>query len=313
MMTRSSGSSSWWRRIGAALLVLFTLSGSLSPAYAGETITFFHNDAAGSPMLATDVNGMQIWKETYRPYGEQLVDAAASQNNKIWFTGKPYDDSTGLSYMGARYYDPTLGRFMGMDPALVDPNDLHTFNRYAYANNNPYRFKDPNGEVAIPIVLGSGILLGLGCAVWERCRGAFNKIDWKGIAGALVYDPVLMRAIQREEAAARADQALSEPNKVFSNQQPPAGSKPISETPWSGDHGEIKAAVGAGAKDNVKISPDGKVWVQNPDGSWTDHGDVENLTGSGTASGEKGKDRDSEREKQRQRGREKRGWSDRAR
>ncbi|TJZ76345.1 hypothetical protein FAZ21_05340 [Chitiniphilus eburneus] len=33
-----------------------------------------------------------------------------------WFTGKPFEDKIGLSYYGARWYDPTLGRFMAMDP-----------------------------------------------------------------------------------------------------------------------------------------------------------------------------------------------------
>lgn len=151
---------------------------------AGETITFYHNDVAGSPMLATDVNGLQVWKETYRPYGDQLIDSAASQNNDVWFAGKPYDESTGLSYMGARYYDPTLGRFMGVDPIGVDLGNLHSFNRYAYANNNPYRFLDPNGEAAISI-LAVPILLGAGCAISDSCRNALAPLISPLINGTL--------------------------------------------------------------------------------------------------------------------------------
>ena len=40
-------------------------------------------------------------------------------------------------------------RFLGMDPAPVNPEDPRTFNRYSYANNNPYRFVDPNGKDAV--------------------------------------------------------------------------------------------------------------------------------------------------------------------
>ena len=47
-----------------------------------------------------------------------------------------------MSYLGARYYNPHLGRFMGLDPKEVNPEDVHSFNRYAYANNNPYKFVD---------------------------------------------------------------------------------------------------------------------------------------------------------------------------
>jgi hypothetical protein len=73
--------------------------------------------------------------------------------------------------------------------------------------------------------------------------------------------------------------------------RPPAGSRPIDQTPWSGDHDEIKDAIGAGNKDNVRISPIGEVWAQNPDGSWTNHGSASSFTGSGRPSGRRGKDR----------------------
>ena len=46
-------------------------------------------------------------------------------------------------YMQARYYDPVIGRFYSDDPVgtlghLVQGN-VQGFNRYAYANNNPFR------------------------------------------------------------------------------------------------------------------------------------------------------------------------------
>jgi RHS repeat-associated protein len=128
-----------------------------------ETITYFHNDIAGTPVVATDASGARIWKETYRPYGEKLNREAGSSGNKIGFHGKPFDDNTGLSYMGARYYDPVLGRFTGIDPADVDEDNLHSFNRYAYANNNPYKYVDPDGRnpVAILIVLGRAAAIAL--------------------------------------------------------------------------------------------------------------------------------------------------------
>ena len=46
--------------------------------------------------------------------------------------------------MQARYYDPVIGRFYSNDP--IGFRDVHSFNRYAYANNNPYKYTDPNGE-----------------------------------------------------------------------------------------------------------------------------------------------------------------------
>ena len=45
-----------------------------------------------------------------------------------------------------RYYDPVIGRFLSVDPVLADGNTGASFNRYWYANNNPYRFTDPDGR-----------------------------------------------------------------------------------------------------------------------------------------------------------------------
>ena len=46
--------------------------------------------------------------------------------------------------MQARYYDPVIGRFYSNDPQGF--RDVFSFNRYAYANNNPYKYTDPDGE-----------------------------------------------------------------------------------------------------------------------------------------------------------------------
>lgn len=133
------------------ICMMLALFGIATAAFGGETIVYFHNDPAGSPAIATDANGLIAWRETYQPYGARLIDSAASDNNEIWFAGEQYDESTGLSYMGARYYDPMLGRFLSMDPMQVDFASLYSFNRYAYANDNPYRFVDPSGWDAEPI------------------------------------------------------------------------------------------------------------------------------------------------------------------
>jgi hypothetical protein len=99
------------------------------------------------------------------------------------------------------------------------------------------------------------------------------------------------------DSGRRAGSAIGDAiGSIFHNEEnvirPPAGSRPINETPWSGDHGKIKKAVGAEPDDDVRISPTGEVWAQNPDGSWTNHGDAKVFTGSGRPSGQRGKDRD---------------------
>jgi RHS repeat-associated protein len=62
----------------------------------------------------------------------------------VGYTGHKFDTDLGLSYMQQRYYDPEIGRFYSNDPIGV--RGLHSFNRYSYAANNPYKYKDPDGR-----------------------------------------------------------------------------------------------------------------------------------------------------------------------
>lgn len=117
---------------------------------AVETITYYHNDALGSPVAATDEAGNVKWREEYQPYGERLLKQDGGTND-TWFTGKQEDKSNGLSYFGARWYDPVLGRFTGIDPVGFKTGNIHSFNRYAYANNNPYKYVDPDGRDSVTI------------------------------------------------------------------------------------------------------------------------------------------------------------------
>ncbi len=60
------------------------------------------------------------------------------------FLGATRDDSSGYQPLGARLYDPVVGRFLSADPVL-DLNDLLQSNGYAYAHNNPVTMSDPTG------------------------------------------------------------------------------------------------------------------------------------------------------------------------
>lgn len=122
---------------------------------AADNVVYFHNDALGSPVAATDQTGRVLWREEYKPYGKRLLNENQSADNKLWFTGK-YEEAElgGLQYFGARWYHPDAGRFMSMDPAgvieHVESNPM-MFNRYAYANNNPYSFVDPDGREVMSV------------------------------------------------------------------------------------------------------------------------------------------------------------------
>jgi RHS repeat-associated protein len=130
--------------------IAIAVAALLVPAMSdASTITYYHNDLAGTPVAASNSSGQVIWRESYRPYGERLTNSASSTDNDVWFTSRRQDAETGLVYMGARYYDPVIGRFISTDPKQFDEQNPHLFNRYAYANNNPYKYRDPDGQLPI--------------------------------------------------------------------------------------------------------------------------------------------------------------------
>ncbi|MGX5731973.1 RHS repeat-associated core domain-containing protein, partial [Pseudoxanthomonas beigongshangi] len=106
------------------------------------TTRYQHNDALGSALVETDANRAVLTRTEYEPYGlsnRPTLDGPG-------FTGHVQDAATGLTYMQQRYYDPVIGRFLSVDPVTALSNPLAMFNRYKYANNNPYRFTDPDGR-----------------------------------------------------------------------------------------------------------------------------------------------------------------------
>jgi len=130
--------------LAAACLPLSAMAQTPPPG----TITYIHNDLLGSPAAATNAAGAVVWREAYSGYGERLKNEAGATANKVWYTSRHQDEDTGLVYMGARYYDPALGRFLSMDSVGFNEQNSHSFNRYAYANNNPYKYSDPDGRMA---------------------------------------------------------------------------------------------------------------------------------------------------------------------
>ena len=139
-------------RLLTATLALVTTLLFAGSARAAESITYYHWDNLGSPVATTDEQGHVKWREDYLPYGERVQHAAEATGNDRWFAGHSTDANTGLIFMGARWYDPVVGRFLSVDPVAFSDADPLTFNRYAYANDNPYRYIDPSGGSVLSVL-----------------------------------------------------------------------------------------------------------------------------------------------------------------
>jgi RHS repeat-associated protein len=93
------------------------------------------------------------------------------------YTGHLVDEDTDLIYMQARYYDPSMGRFMSVDPLAPSPGRLWALNRYTYANNNGYRYTDPTGACGGNGEVSSGV---------QRMRDASDGCGRQSIASGIV-------------------------------------------------------------------------------------------------------------------------------
>jgi RHS repeat-associated protein len=120
------------------------------------TTSYVHADLLGSPSQTSDAGGALQWSEQYEPYGEKMNGV----EHKLGYTGHAHDFESGLTYMQARFYDAQVGRFLSTDPKDFDGASPFTFNRYAYANNNPYKFTDPDGEFVQVAVIATGAIVG---------------------------------------------------------------------------------------------------------------------------------------------------------
>jgi RHS repeat-associated protein len=122
------------------------------PPVAGSTITYLYYSGHGDLAAEANASGTRTTSHTYDPFGAPL-DTPPANKTVHRFTGrwdKQYDTTSSLVLMGARPYDPNLGRFLEVDP--VDGGSL---NNYDYADQDPINGYDLSGDVVDPCGIGS--------------------------------------------------------------------------------------------------------------------------------------------------------------
>jgi RHS repeat-associated protein len=142
------------------------LLASVIPTTPGSNTTItrhFHLDHLGTPRLVTGDNGVQLGIHAYYPFGAELNLSPSEQPAELMkFTGHERDllgnDPHTLDDMHARYDSPTVGRFLSPDPLDGLQRFPQSWNRYAYARNNPLKYIDPTGQY-----------------VWAACTGSADQ------------------------------------------------------------------------------------------------------------------------------------------
>ena len=113
---------------------------------------WYHADRLGSTRVMTDSDGQEMNNYSYASFGRTLNESGTVVNER-GYTGHVMDPDSGLIYMGARYYDATLGRFISPDTIVPDPMNPQALNRYAYAYNNPISYVDPSGHLPVAVAV----------------------------------------------------------------------------------------------------------------------------------------------------------------
>jgi RHS repeat-associated protein len=111
----------------------------ITVAGSTETRYYYHYDGLGSVIALSNVNKQVVERYSYDVFGEP--SATSSIGNPYLFTGREYDNETGNYYYRARYYNPSIGRFLQPDPV----GHADSMNLYSYVGNNPLNWIDPYG------------------------------------------------------------------------------------------------------------------------------------------------------------------------
>jgi RHS repeat-associated protein len=126
-------------------------------------IRFTHKDRLGSSATFTDHNAQVTTRRSYDPFGapkggdwaplSSLNMAARLYNNgqdsdmptRRGYTDHEHLDEVEIIHMNGRVYDYNVGRFLSVDPVIVDPTNTQAINPYSYVMNNPLAYTDPSG------------------------------------------------------------------------------------------------------------------------------------------------------------------------
>jgi RHS repeat-associated protein len=133
---------------------MFGFHGAKETSWEGNVRTrgglmYYNYDATGNAIGVDDRVGDTVFNYRYDAFGSLFTDMPAPYN-VTGYTGKNYDPEAGLIDYSARWYSPTVGRFLTEDTFVGDLGNTQSLNRYSYVMNNPVNMVDPSGHVPVP-------------------------------------------------------------------------------------------------------------------------------------------------------------------
>jgi RHS repeat-associated protein len=115
-----------------------------------DGLKYYHFDGLGSVVALSNSYGNVAERYSYDVFGKPTIRNAqgniislSAHGNRYMFTGRRHDYETGNYYYRARYYSPSIGRFLQPDPVGY----VAGLNLYTYCGNNPVNLIDPEGKI----------------------------------------------------------------------------------------------------------------------------------------------------------------------
>ncbi|MBI5953670.1 MAG: hypothetical protein HY865_18605 [Chloroflexi bacterium] len=161
---------------GQSVAVRSCEAGDCSLITADWSLSYLLTDHLGSTVAVTDSTGALITQQRYLPFGGQrtLSGYQATGLTDFGYTGQRALDEGmgGLMDYNARFYSPTLGRFLQPDTLIPNTQNPQSWNRFSYVRNNPILYNDPTGHNE-------------DCGIGEACQvGHDNPNDPDPIVGS---------------------------------------------------------------------------------------------------------------------------------
>lgn len=154
--------------------------------------SFPMRDALGSVRALTDGAGAVTGRYVFDGYGTTVADSGATAN-PYRYRGERQDPESGLYQLRARYYDPSVGRFLSPDPLPGRAEMPATLHRYAYAANDPINFADPTGmEFQLPSLLTTLFIINVTADIVSFTASIYGAQDVAMVAGAISLATALL-------------------------------------------------------------------------------------------------------------------------
>jgi RHS repeat-associated protein len=207
----------------------------------GANSVFYHFDGQGNVLALSNASGELLNTYAYEAFGKDLNLSSDAQNSLRFGGGLGLftDDASGLVYMRARFYDPSIGRFLSVDPLALS---LGT-GLYAYAGNNPVNYSDPSGFDPVVGAIIGGISGGTGAS---RAGAGAGTVVAAVLVGALVGGIVGLPDISNLGAAAAAGAAGEATAELLTGQSISGSNMAL-----AGVTGAVSIAAGGLAPDPV--------------------------------------------------------------